>query len=131
LIVVGVVILATTVATLGFHVLATNERPNESSLIALDAAENAATELLAATAYDPNALTAVTSAQWQITPPSPAPGAPAIDSTPVALSLTTTPSSATAQSDAVVIQYSAGALQGNFPFTLRALAVPPGSVIVP
>jgi len=129
LIVVGVVLVATTIATLGFHVLATNERPNESSLIALDAAENAATELLAATAYDPNALAAVTSAQWQITPPSPVPGAPAGDAAPIVLSLSATPSSATARSDAVVIRYSAGALQGNLPFTLRALTVPPGSII--
>jgi hypothetical protein len=28
-----------------------------------------------------------------------------------------------------VIRYSAGALQGNLPFTLRALTVPPGSII--
>ena len=128
LIVVGVVLVATTIVTLGFHLFATNERPNEASLIALDAAEDAATELMAATAYDPNALAAVTTSQWQVLPASPVPGAPAADSLPIVLSLTVTSSGGT-QSDAVVLHYSAGALQGNVPFTLRALTVPPGSVI--
>jgi uncharacterized protein YggE len=126
LIVVGIVLTATTIATLAFHFIATNERPNEARLIALDAAQNAATELLAATAYDPTALAAVTSAQWQAVAPTPVPGAPAADAAPIALSVAVTSSG---QAQSIVIHYSAGALQGDFPFTLRSLTVPPGSVI--
>jgi hypothetical protein len=126
LIVVGAVLTATTIATLGFHLIATNARPNEASLIALDAAQNAATELLAATAYDPNALAAVTNAQWQVAAPTPVPGAPSSESSPIALSLATSPNGA---SQSIVIQYSVGSQKGNLPFTLRSLTVPPGSVI--
>jgi type II secretory pathway pseudopilin PulG len=126
LIVVGVVVIATTIATLGFHLLGTNERPNEAALIALDAAENAATELLAATAYDPSALAAVTNAQWQVSAPTAPAGAPSSESSPIALSLTTSPNGA---SQSIVIQYSVGSLKGNLPFTLRSLTVPPGSII--
>ena len=126
LIVVGAVLTATTIATLGFHLIATNARPNEASLIALDAAENAATELLAATAYDPSALAAVTNALWQVSGPAPVAGAPSADSLPIALSLTTSPNGA---SQSIVIQYSVGNLKGSLPFTLRSLTVPPGSII--
>jgi hypothetical protein len=126
LIVVSVVLSALAIASAAFGRLAVITRRDEGRAIALDVAQNAATELLAAAAYDPGALAHVAPAQWQVVPPTPPAGAPASDAASIALTLAT---QRAGDAQRIVIHFAGGALAGDFPVTLRAVAPAPGSLL--
>ncbi len=130
LIVIAVVLIAVGIGTASFRLLAVNGRANVARLIALDAAQNAATELLAAAVYDPTVTARLGSAQWQVASPAPPSGAPALEASPIVLSVTPQQGSQAANpARDVLIHYTIGSLQGDLPVTLRPLTVPPGSII--
>ena len=114
LIVVAAVLIAVGMVAAALRAMTANERPQIPRLIALDAAENAATELLAATAYDSSALDHVAPAQWQA-------GA-------TALSLAAKRSG---QAQSIVLHYKGRAVEGDLPLSLRSVAPPPDAVIDP
>jgi type II secretory pathway pseudopilin PulG len=128
LIVVSVVLSALAIATAAFGRLAVTTRRDDGRAIALDAAQNAAIELLAAAAYDPAALAHVSAAQWQIVPPTPPAGAPASDAAAISLTLATQRSG---DAQRVVIHFAGGTFAGDFPLTLRAVAPAPRSLLGP
>jgi len=114
LIVVAAVLIAVGMVTAALRALTANERPQIPRLIALDATENAATELLAATAFDSNALDHIAPAQWQA-------GA-------TALALVAKRSG---QAQSIVLHYKGRAVEGDLPLSLRSVAPPPDAVIDP
>jgi Tfp pilus assembly protein PilV len=116
LLTVAAVLVAVGVATIAVRVLATNRHPQAARLAALEAAQNAAVELLAASAYDPDALARIAGSGWQsgttsltLVPASPSPGA----------------------ARGFVLHYKGSGVEGDLPFTVRSVAPPPGTVIDP
>jgi hypothetical protein len=108
----GVLFVAIAIGAGAVLTLTGNEHPSQARLIALDAAGNAASELLAATAYDPNALTHVAAAEWS--------------AGSVRLS---TQVHAAGQARIVDMQYAAPGVTGVLSVTLRAATLPPDSVV--
>jgi hypothetical protein len=111
-IVLGVLFVAVAVGAGAALVLTGNERPSQARLIALDEAGNAATELLAATAYDPAALAHVVAAEW--------------NAGPVALSSRVHRAGG---AQIVDLHYVNGSAAGDISLSLRPATVPPGAVI--
>jgi len=124
LIVVATVLVAIAVATTALHVMATNTRPHVPQLSALDAAHNAATELLAAAAYDATALDRLAPAQWIVTESFASSASPA----PVILTLTVQRSG---DARRVNLHYKGSDAEGDLPLTVRSIAPPAGSIIEP
>ncbi len=113
--------------TVAVSVTATHERPYEARTIALDAASNAATELIAATAYDPVALARLRAATWQVKPPAPPSPAPALDAQPVELRATF---EASGQARVAHLEVkSADGSRSNALLDLRFAAPPPGALL--
>lgn len=116
LLAVGAVLVAVGVMTLAVRALATNRHPQAARLAALEAAQNAAVELFAATAYDQGAIARITGLGWQsgtttltLVPASPSPG----------------------PARGFVLHYKGGGVEGDLPLTVRSVAPPPGTVIDP
>jgi hypothetical protein len=113
--------------TVAVSLTATHERPFETRSIALDAASNAATELVAATAYDPVALARVRAATWQVRPPAPPSPAPALDARPLELRVTFDSSGQGRVAHLEVT--SADGSHSDALFDLRFAAPPPGALL--
>jgi len=116
LVTVAAVLIAVSVATLALRALATNRQPQTARIAALEVAQNAAVELIAASAYDQNAIGRIAGLQWQsgtttltLVPASPPPG----------------------QARAFVLHYKGSGVEGDLPFTVRSVAPPPGAVLDP
>lgn len=101
-------------------------RPAAVDLIAYSALTNASTELVAATAYDPAALSKITSADWTVQPPAPPSPAPTGAAGPIALTSQVEP-----YGDSRIVQLHAvtGPAQADVTLSLRFAAPPPGAVI--
>ncbi len=126
LLAIGVFLLALGAATAALTFGATHERPAEARLIALDVIGDAATELFAATAYDPIALQRVHSATWTVTPPAPPSPAPSADGASLELSASVAPAG---QAQLVQLHATGLATSADAAFALRFVAPPPGAIL--
>jgi Tfp pilus assembly protein PilV len=108
-------------------VTARHDRPDEQRLIGLNLLGNAATELVAATAYDPVALARVRAATWKVRPPAPPSPAPSGDALPFELRASAQP-----QGQAQIVHLQATAADGSRDdvlLDLRFAAPPPGALL--
>jgi hypothetical protein len=139
LIVVSTVLIGIAIVTTALHAMATNARPQLPRFIALEIAQNAATELLAASAYDATALDRLAPAQWRVIAPyqpsapsasavSPTPSPPSANPASLVLTLTVQRSG---RARHVNLHYKGSGVEGDLPVTVRSLAPPPGAIIDP
>jgi len=108
----GLLLLAVAIVSAATLLVTGSERPSAARLVALDAAGNAATELLAATAYDPAMMTNVGVAAW--------------NSGDVALSSRVQRAGG---SRIVNVRYVNGDVTGDIAVTLRAATVSPDAIV--
>ena len=123
----GVLLVAIGAITIAFRETSVNEHPADLHLIAYSELSDAATELVAATAYDPQALGNVSAAGWTVTPPVPPSPAPTGAAGPVALTSQVAP-----YGDSRVVQLhgAVGAQSVDATVSLRFAAPPPGAIVV-
>jgi|GEM_PF-4224909 Tfp pilus assembly protein PilV len=108
----GVLLVAVTLGAGAVLALTASEHSSQARLIALDAAGDATTELLAATAYDPAAPAHVAAAHWNS-------GAIQITSSVRSVG----------QARIVGLHYAGPGASGDLSLTLRTATLPPGSVV--
>ena len=123
---VGVLLVALGAVTAAVRASSNGAQPAAARLVASSELSNAATELVAATAYDPAALNYLRAAAWSVRPPTPPSPAPPGTAGPVQLTSTVNPSG-----DGRVVRVTAqsGPAQADVTLSLRFAAPPPGAIL--
>ena len=122
----AVVLIALGLVNAAFRATTQAERPEQVRLVAYSALTDAATELVAATAYDPTALARLRAATWSVTPPSPPTPAPPGAAGPIALSSQISPYGL---SRIVQLHAVTGPATVDATLSLRFAAPPPGAIV--
>jgi hypothetical protein len=115
LVTLAAVLIAIGIATVAVRAVAANRHPQAARLAALEAAQNAAVELLAATAYDQDAVAHLAVTTWQ--------------SGTTQLSLV--PGQRSGPTQPFVLHYKGGGVEGDLPLGVRSVAPPPGAILDP